>query len=69
METRHEIIKSTGNCGYLAFYKDRIAEIYADSAYTAQVKAAEYFKEKKSYKVSVHLCTVDDKQITHTPVD
>lgn len=52
---------------YLAYYKNRKAEVFAETAYQAQKKAAEQFKAKKSYEVDVYLCEVDGKQVVHTP--
>lgn len=53
--------------GYKAFYKGKQIEVYAESSYQAQLKAAETFKAKKSYDVTVVLCEKDGKQITHSP--
>lgn len=55
-------------CGYKAFYKRKEIEVYADSAYEAQKKAAKQFKAKKEYEVTVVLCEKPDgKQVVHTP--
>jgi len=51
--------------GYKAFYKGRSIEVYADSSYQAQCKAKEQFKAKHSYDVTVCLCELDGKQVTH----
>jgi hypothetical protein len=53
-------------CGYLAFYKGRQIEVYAESSYQAQKKAAKEFNAKKSYEVSVYLCEIDGKEVVHT---
>lgn len=42
--------------GYKAFYKNKELEVYANTSYEAQLKAAKEFKAKKSYEVSVYLC-------------
>jgi len=42
--------------GYKAFYRGKTLDIYADSLYNAQVKAAVEFKAKKAYEVTVLLC-------------
>jgi len=42
--------------GYIAMYRGKKIEVYADSSYGAQQKAAKEFKAKKSYEVSVYLC-------------
>lgn len=49
--------------GYKAFYNNKTADIYANSAYEAQLKAIEFFKPSKSkqHMVHVHLCEVDNK--------
>ena len=53
--------------GYIAMYKDKKIEVYAESSYQAQLKAAQIFKAKKSYEVDVYLCEVEGKEVTHTP--
>jgi hypothetical protein len=50
---------------YLAFYKDKKIEVYADTSYEAQKKAAEVFKAKKSYEVTVVLAEKNGETITH----
>lgn len=52
--------------GYKAFFKNKEIELYADDAWDAQKKAALIFKAKKSYDVTVYLCEIDGKQVTHT---
>ena len=42
--------------GYKAFYRGKTIEVYADTSYQAQQKAAAQFKAKKSWEVSVYLC-------------
>ncbi len=51
--------------GYVAFYKGLRLEVYADSSYDAQLKAAALFKAKKSYDVTVVLCELNGKQVEH----
>ena len=55
--------------GYKAFYNDKTTEVYAESLYAAKLKAIEYFKPRKSqqHMVSVVLCELDGKQVTHSP--
>ena len=57
--------------GYKAFYNGKELEIYADSLYSAKLKAIELFKplKSKAHMVSVVLCELDDKQVVHIPVD
>lgn len=42
--------------GYRCIYKGKSWECYADTALKAQQMAAEHFKAKKQYLVSVYLC-------------
>lgn len=42
--------------GYIALYRGKKIEVYADTLFEAQCKAAAIFKAKKSYEVSVYLC-------------
>lgn len=54
--------------GYIAIYKGKQIEVYADSSYKAQLKAAEILKVKKSYQVNVYLCEIDGKEVIHKPL-
>jgi hypothetical protein len=51
--------------GYKAFYKGKTIEVMANSSYQAQLKAAQMFKVKKAYEVTVVLCKVNGEQIIH----
>ncbi len=53
--------------GYKAFYRGKTTEIYADTSFQAQEKAAKFFKAKKSYEVTVMLCEKAGEQVVHTP--
>jgi hypothetical protein len=53
--------------GYIAFYKGKQHEVHAATSYEAQKKAAEHFKARKSYEVTVVLAEKDGQQVTHTP--
>jgi hypothetical protein len=44
---------------YIAFYKGREHVVQADSSYAAQLAAAEYFRARKSYDVTVMLADVE----------
>jgi hypothetical protein len=55
--------------GYKAFYKGRSIEVQAETSYKAQVKAAEQFKARKTYDVTVVLCEQNGQQVIHTAVD
>ena len=52
--------------GYKAFYKGKTCEVYADTSYEAQQKAAAKFKAKKRYDVTVVLCEKQGEQVTHS---
>jgi hypothetical protein len=52
--------------GYIALYRGKQIEVYANTSYEAQQKASIQFKAKKSYEVSVYLCELQGKQVvTH----
>ena len=48
--------------GYKAFYQNKTTEIYAETSYKAQQKAAELWKvrPKSVYKIAVVLCERKD---------
>lgn len=55
--------------GYVCFYNGKQADIFADSAYEAQQKAAAHFKlkAKDGHKISVFLAQREDgTQVTHS---
>jgi len=53
--------------GYVAFWKGKRTEVYANTAYEAQEKAAASFgKKAKRWDVTVVLAEIDGKQVTHT---
>jgi len=54
--------QTDGKNGYVAFYKGKRIEVYADTKYEAQLKAAKIFNAKKSYDVNVALAEVDGKE-------
>jgi len=64
-ETKDEYAKggNVGQNGYIAMYKGKKIEVYADSSYAAQKKAAEMFNAKKSYDVRVYLAEKDGKTV------
>ena len=51
--------------GYMCFYKNKVIEVYADTTYQAQQKAALIFKTRKSYEITVVLCEINGETITH----
>ena len=55
--------------GYKAFWRGKTLEVRADTSRAAQVAAAKLFKAKKDWEVSVVLCELGEKQVTHSPAD
>jgi len=53
--------------GYIAFYKGKRAEIYAETSIAARDKAAANFKARKAYDVTVVLAEKNGAQIAHDP--
>ena len=51
--------------GYIAFYRNKRAEVYAASTYEAQRKAAEVFRARKAYEVTVVLAEKDGRPVIH----
>lgn len=54
--------------GYIAFYKCKKVEVYANTSLEAQKKAADFFKAKKSWEVNVVLAEKDGKEVEHKPL-
>ncbi|NQY44178.1 MAG: hypothetical protein HRT87_12650 [Legionellales bacterium] len=57
--------------GYIALYKDKKIEVYADTTYQAQQLALVEFQKNsrrkiKGYDVSVFLCEKNGESVTHT---
>lgn len=55
--------------GYVAFYRGKRTEVYADTTLEAQTKAAAHFKARKQHEVTVVLAEQDGEQVTHIAVD
>lgn len=55
--------------GYVAFYKQQRIEVYANSSYEAQQKAAAILKARKSYEVTVVLAERNGEQVVHTAIN
>ena len=58
-----------GECsvnGYIAFYRGKQIEVYANTTYEAQSKAAAMFKARKSHEVTVMLAERDGQQVVHS---
>jgi len=53
---------------YKAFYKNKTIEVDAETSFGAQEKAAEIFKAKRSYDVSVFLIQKNNKEVVHNPM-
>ncbi|EWS66623.1 hypothetical protein Y695_00031 [Hydrogenophaga sp. T4] len=53
--------------GYVAFYKGKRHELYADTSLAARDAAAKYFKAKKAWEVTVMLAEKSGEQVVHTP--
>lgn len=53
--------------GYVCFYKGKRVEVYADTSYEAQQKAAIQFKAKKTYEVTVVLAEKAGVEVVHSP--
>lgn len=53
---------------YVAFYRNKETTVEAETSYQAQLAAAEKFKARKSYEVTVVLAEKDGEQVTHTPL-
>lgn len=58
---------SDGRNGYVALYRGKRKEVYADTSYEAQRKAAKLFKAKREYEVTIVLCEAEDKPVEHNP--
>jgi hypothetical protein len=56
--------EKAGKNGYKAFYKGRETEVWADTSYQAQQKAAAFFKARKEWQVDVYLCEREGVQVT-----
>ena len=53
--------------GYICFWRGKQIEVYADSSYAAQLKAAAILKAKKSYEITVVLAERAGAPVTHQP--
>jgi hypothetical protein len=58
-----------GKNGYIAFYKGKRMEIYADTKLEARDKAAKAFRAKKAYDVNVELAELDGEEYIHTATE
>lgn len=52
--------------GYIAFFRGKQIEVHAQTSYEAQQKAAQLFKARKAYEVTVVLAERDGQQVEHS---
>lgn len=52
---------------YIAFYRGKEIQVQALRSYDAQRIAAEKFKARKAYEVTVILAAKNGEQVTHDP--
>ena len=52
--------------GYVAFYKGKRTEVHVNTSVEAQQKAAQQFKAKKSYEVTVVLAEKGGQPVIHS---
>lgn len=57
-----------GKNGYLASWKGKQVEVMADTSYEAQTLAADYFKTRKSWEITVVLAEKGGHPVTHAPL-
>ena len=55
--------------GYVAFYRGRRMDVYAESSIAAQSKAAAAFKARKAYEVTVVLAEKEGAPVIHTATE
>ena len=52
--------------GYIAMYRGKKIEMYANTSYEAQQLAAKKFNARKSWEVDVYLCESKGQQVTQS---
>lgn len=60
-------LNNDGLYGYMAFYKGKTMQVWSNTAYNAQTKAAKLFNAKKQREVDIILCIKDGEKIPWTP--
>lgn len=55
--------------GYQAFYNGRSIEVFAHTSSAAQRTAAQQFKARNAWEVTVMLCEMNGHPVVHTAVD
>ena len=53
---------------YVAIYRNKRAEVQAETTYEAQKIAAAQFKARKTYEVTVMLAEKDGQPVIHAPL-
>ncbi len=54
--------------GYICFHNNKHVEVYAETSYKAQQKAARLLKVKKSHEITAVLAEKDGQPVTHAPL-
>ena len=54
---------------YEAFFRNKRTTVEADSSYAAQLKAAAFFKAKRSYEVTVVLVAKGGNIVVHSTTE
>ena len=57
-----------GKNGYIAMYKGKKVEVFADTSLKARDTAAAHFRARRPYDVTVTLAEQGGKQVTHAPL-
>lgn len=52
--------------GYVCFYRGKRIEVYANTSFEAQEKAAKIFKAKKTYEITVVLAEKNGNPVIHS---
>jgi hypothetical protein len=55
--------------GYICFYKGNRVEVYAETSYAAQQKAATILKAKRIYEVTVHLAEKNGETVARSTAE
>ena len=55
--------------GYVCFYKGKRVEVYAETSYAAQQKAATMLKAKRIWDVAVVLAEKNGETVTHSTTE
>lgn len=55
--------------GYVCFYKGKRVEVYAETSYAAQQKAATLLRAKRIWDVAVVLAEKNGETVTHSTAE